>query len=104
MNNCNPDEENKYNIYLDANGLYSWAMTEYLPYGGYRWLDADEIYNFSVEEISIDSKKGYILEVDLDYPKELHDLHSDYPLAPEKTNTKDKCYPTILESWKISLA
>ena len=64
------------------NNLYVWAMSCYLPYGGFKWLkNVDE---FDVNSISKNSPIGYILEVDLEYRDELHVLHSDYPLAPEK--------------------
>ena len=64
------------------NNLYGWAMSEYLPYGGFKWLkNVDE---FDVMSVSEKSPIGYFLEVDLEYPDELHELHNDYPLAPEK--------------------
>ena len=64
------------------NNLYGWAMSRYLPYGRFKWLkNAD---NFDVNSISEKSPIGYILEVDLEYPDELHVLHNDYSLAPEK--------------------
>ena len=64
------------------NNLYGWAMSRYLPCGRFKWLkNAD---NFDVNSISEKSPIGYILEVDLEYPDELHVLHNDYPLAPEK--------------------
>ena len=57
-------------------------MIEYLPYGGFKWLkNVDE---FDVMSISEKSPIGYFLEVDLEYPDKLHELHNDYPLAPEK--------------------
>ena len=57
-------------------------MSEYLPYEGFEWLkNVDE---FDVMSISEKSPIGYFLEVDLEYPDELHELHNDYPLAPEK--------------------
>ena len=57
-------------------------MSEYLSYGGYKWLkNVDE---FDVMSISEKSPIGYFLKVDLEYPDELHELHNDYPLAPEK--------------------
>ena len=49
----------------------------------FRWLDANEINDFDVQNVSDNSEKGYILEVDLEYPKELHDEHDSYPSAPE---------------------
>ena len=53
----------------------------YLPYGGFKWLkNAD---NFDLNSFSENSPIGYILEVDLEYPKELHVLHNYYSLAPE---------------------
>jgi hypothetical protein len=70
---------NSYIPYLDANNLYGWAMSQYLPTGGFKWITDD----VDVTEVSDTSCKGYILEVDLEYPSELHDLHNDYPMAPE---------------------
>ena len=58
-------------------------MTESLAYGNFRWLSQEEINKLDVNNIPNKDNKGYILEVDLEYPQELHDLHSDYPLAPE---------------------
>ncbi|XP_068735762.1 uncharacterized protein [Montipora capricornis] len=74
----------KYIMYLDANNLYGWAMSQYLPTGGFKWMIKKQIDNIDLARYREDSTKGLILEVDLAYPKELHDLHNDYPLAPEK--------------------
>ena len=74
----------KYIMYLDANNLYGWAMSQYLPTGGFRWLTQKQIEKTNLAKYDEKSKKGLILEVDLEYPKELHDLHNDYPLASEK--------------------
>ena len=71
-------KESKYITYLDANNLYGWAMSQYLPYSGFKWLNQKEISDFYLNSV------GYILEVYLEYPSELHNLHNDYPLAPEK--------------------
>ena len=57
-------------------------MSGYLPYGGFNWLK--NVDGFDVTLIGKKSRIGYILEVDLEYPDELHELHNDYPLAPEK--------------------
>ena len=64
------------------NNSYIWAMSEYLSYEGFEWLkNVDE---FDVMSISEKSLIGYLFEVDLEYPDESHQLHNDYPLAPEK--------------------
>ena len=86
MKNYDPTKPSKYIEYLDENNLYGWAygwtMSGYLPYGGFKWLK--NVDNFDVNSISEKSPIGYILKVDLEYPDELHVLHNDYPLAPEK--------------------
>ena len=64
------------------NNFYDWAMSRCLPYGGFKLLK--NFYGFDVNSISEKSSIGYILEVDLEYPDELHALHNDYSLAPEK--------------------
>jgi hypothetical protein len=87
-------KESSYIVYLDANYLYGWAMSKYLPYGGFKWSST----NINVLNIPDDSPKGYILEVDLSCPKELHDLHSDLPLAPEnkiKMKNSLSCSPPL---------
>lgn len=74
-------------IYIDANGLYSWAMTQPLPVGDFRWIPGECLTQeiLKLEYFFSNSGKGLILEVDLDYPDNLHDLHNDYPLAPIKS-------------------
>ena len=67
---------------LDKNNFYGRAMSEYLPYEEFKWLE--NVDKLDVMSINEKSDIGYILEVDLKYPDELHDLHNDYPLAPEK--------------------
>ena len=70
----------KFITYLDMNNGYGWAMSGYLPYGGFKWLK--NVDNFGVNSVSEKSPIGYIIEVDLEYPGELHALRNDYPLTP----------------------
>lgn len=70
--------------YLDANNLYGYAMSEYLPIGNYHWdTSIDKFTSEYISTISDTNDTGYIIEVDLEYPSDLHDVHNDYPLAPE---------------------
>ena len=71
-------------IYLDATNLSSSAMSHYFSYSGFKWLYQKEIDKLLLNSTGENSSDGYILEVDLKYPDELHELHNDYPLAPEK--------------------
>ena len=80
---CSSIEESVFIMYLNANNLYGWAMTQYLPYGGFKWLSKKEIDKFDLNLVKKNSSVGYILEVDLEYPSELHELHNDYSLAPK---------------------
>ena len=59
-------------------------MNQPLPYCNFKFLSEKEINKFNLNSISENSEIGYILEVDLEYCEELHDLHNDYPLCPEK--------------------
>ena len=77
-------DENTDIMYWDANNLYGWAMIQDLPYAGFKFLNDKEINDFDLDSIIENSPIGYILEVYLEYCKELHNSHSDYPLCPEK--------------------
>ena len=84
MKEYNPDKESVYIQYLDANNLYGWAMSQPLPTHGFKWIE-----NLTKEKVLKILKKdegprGYLFEVDLNYPKELWKMREDYPLAPEK--------------------
>ena len=82
MNDYDPKKPSTFIAYLDMNNLHGWTMSEYLPYGGFKGLkNAD---GFDVMSISKERSTGYFLEADLQYPDELHELHNDYTLAPEK--------------------
>ena len=81
MNDYDPKKQSTFLTYPDMNNLYGWAMSEYLPYD-FKWLkNVDE---FDVMSISEKNPIGYFLEVELEYPDELYDLHNYYPLAAEK--------------------
>ena len=83
------NKPSKYIMYLDANNLYGWAMSQYLPIGGFKWMTQKQIDNIDLAKYKEDSKNGLILEVDLKYPQDLHNFHNDYPLAPEKVKVTD---------------
>ena len=93
MENYNPKIESSYIMYLDANNLYGWAMSQPLPYGGFKWVEtsgkiktiSDWLRYINTKIVGI----GRIYEVDLEYPKELHDLHNDYPCAAQKIKVTD---------------
>ena len=89
MKNYNNNEESSYIQYLDANNLYGWAMSKKLPVNGFKWID-NEINEDFIKSYDENNDKGYILEVDVRYPKRLHELHSDLPFLPERMKI-DKC-------------
>ena len=83
MKSHDDKKPSKYIMYSDADNLYGWAMSQYLPYSGFKWLNKKEIDKFDVNSFGENSSDGYILEVDLRYSDELHKLHNDDLLAPE---------------------
>ena len=95
MQNWNPNEPSKHIMYLDANNLYGWAMSQHLPTGNFKWLNKQQIKNINWKTIPKDNKTGYLLEVDLEYPHELHDLHNDYPCGAEQI----KVAPNMLSDY-----
>ena len=98
MKNYDPEKKSTFIQYLDANNLYGWAMSQNLPTHGFKWMKditlekVDEILDKTNHSMSNNGKKGYIFEVDLEYPKNLWEKHNDYPLAPEniKVNGVEK--------------
>ena len=77
-------KDNNTIMYWNANNLYDWAMIQPLPVSDFNFLTEKEINKFNLNSISENSELGYILECDLKYPEELHNLHNDYLLCPEK--------------------
>ena len=82
MKDYDPKKPSIYIPYLDMNNLHDYGMRDYLPYESFKWLKS--VDKFDVNSISEKRPTGCILEVVLDYLDELHVLHNDYPLAPEK--------------------
>src|SRR6218665_3723012 len=80
--------------YLDANNLYGWAMCKPLPAHGFKWIKEDELNNW--KSIMERDGVGCILEVDLEFPKEQHDLHNDYPLALESLKLEGSDVPKLI--------
>ena len=77
------DGEKRFIMYWGANNLYGWVMNQHLPYCDFSFVTKKEISEFCLNSICENSAIEHILEVDLEYCKNLHDSHSDYPLAPE---------------------
>ena len=100
----NKNLPSKYLMYLDANNLYGCAMSEKLPTHGFKWLSGGEMKKlFNNRVIQVWEKIPCILEVDLEYPENLHDLHNDYPFCPEKVKCKngvEKLIPNLNDKTK----
>ena len=77
----NLSEESSYLQYLDANNLYGWAMSQPLPTGRFRWVS---IEHNKVGKLAARADKGYLLEVDVSYLRDLHDSHNDLPFMCER--------------------
>ena len=86
MKNYNNNEESSYIQYLDANNLNGWAMSKKLPVNGFKWIDNNETAGPVINE----DLWTYIFEVDVKYPKRLHELHSDLPFLSERMEV-NKC-------------
>ena len=74
-------------MYLDANNLYGSAMSKKLPVNGFEWVEKSRLSRFNeifIKHYDENSNKGCFLEVDVDYPKKLFDLHKDLPILPER--------------------
>ena len=74
-------EKSKFISYLDANNLYGWTMSKQLPTSGFEWMADNELDDWK--------HLSCFLKVDLEYPEDLHDLHNDYPLAPERIKIRN---------------
>ena len=103
-NRFNKNKLSKYLMYLDANNLYGSAMFKKLPIHSFKWLTSGEMEKlFDNRVVQIWEKTPCILEVDLEYPENLHDLHNDYPFCPERVECKngvEKLIPNLRNKTK----
>ena len=95
----NLNEKVDYLQYLDANNLYGWAMSQPLPTGGFKWV---QVKFEEISKLANLKNKGHLLEVDVKYPKELHDFHNDLPFMCEKLkiNVVEKLVPNLYDKKK----
>ena len=97
------NKETNYQQYLDANNLYGWAMSQSLPTGEFKWIKCHKWDPTKlVKMLSAEKKYGYLLEEDVRYPKELHDLHNDMPFMCSKMeiNGVEKLVPNLYDKKK----
>ena len=89
-----PKSESSYLQYLDTNNLYGWAMSQPLPTGGFKWVDVNPN---EISELRTRTNEGYVLEVDVSYPEELHNQHNDLPFICERMeiNGIEKLVPNL---------
>ena len=105
MKNYDKNKKSSYLMYLDANNLYGWAMSQKQPVSSFKWVkNISKIDEELKKNYDNDCDIGFILQVDVEYPKELHDLHSDLPFLPErmKINRCNKLVCTLYDK-KIML-
>ena len=105
MKNYDKNIESPYIEYLDANNLYGWAMSQKLLVKGFKWVKwkkLSKFYEDFIKNYDENSNKGYFLEVDIDYPKQLFILHKDLPFSPEskKVNKVEKLICSIEDKKK----
>ena len=78
-------------MYLNANNVYAWAMSRKIPINGFKWVEKSKLSRFDqkfIKDYNENSDIEYFLEVDVDYPKKLLNLHKDLPFLPERKKVK----------------
>ena len=89
MKDYDKDKESSYLKCWDVNNLSGWAMTQKLPVNNFEWIEDTSKFNEdSIKSYNEGSDEGYFLEVDIQYPEKLHELHNDLPFLPERMKIK----------------
>ena len=109
MKNYDKNKELSFLMYLDANNLYGWAMSKKLPIDGFKWVDDLSMFTEDfIKNYDEEGDVGYLLVVDIQYPKTFRILHSDLPFLPDrmKVNKVNKlvCNVTDKENYSIHIA
>ncbi|XP_070529802.1 uncharacterized protein [Cardiocondyla obscurior] len=94
MQSYDSSKSSTYLMNFDVNNLYGWAMCQPLPYADFQWVD--NVSNFDVMSVPLDSPNGYIFEVDLEYSQRLHDAHADLPFCPTRDKPSGKQQDKLL--------
>ncbi|XP_050454177.1 uncharacterized protein LOC126852925 [Cataglyphis hispanica] len=99
LQSYNPSEPSSYLMYFDVNNLYGWAMCQSLPYEDFQWVE--NVSSIDLMSVMPNSPTGYIIEVDLAYPSNLHDSHADLPFCPTRDKLpgkrQDKLFATLYD-------
>ena len=89
MKNYDKNKELSYLKYWDVNNLYGWAMSQKLPVNKFEWIEETSQFNEDfITNYNEESDEGYFLEVEVQYPQKLHELHNDLPFLPERKKIK----------------
>ena len=94
---CSPNELSIYLEYVDANNLCGWAMINNLPTHGFKWKKGVDYTPEKIDKLVKKDKRGYILEVDVEYPKELYQNHNELPFLTKrmKIGRVEKLVPNL---------
>ena len=103
LSDYKPDDPTSYIVYLDANNLYGWAMSQYLPEKEFCWMTEEQIATFDPLCVADTSSTRFILEVNSEYPSDIHNAHNDYPLAPQRLKVDDSMLSSYTKSLKEQL-
>ena len=104
MNNYDKRKITLYLMYLDANNLYGWTMSQKCPINAFKWVkDLSQFNEHFMKNFDENSDIGYFIEVDVEYPKALFNLHKDLPFLPGRKEVFDlrEGLPSLLQRKKL---
>ena len=89
-------------LYIDANNLYGHALSQKLPQSEFKWMSDQEIDSVDIGMYDYEgSDVGHVFEVDLEYPRDIHDSTIDLPLCPEKVTICSEMLSELMhDQWK----
>ena len=89
MKDYDKNKESSYLKYWNVNSLYGWALSQKLPVNKFEWIEETSQFDKDfIKSYNEESDKGYFLEVDVQFPEKLHELHNDLPFLPERKELK----------------